>query len=217
MDGTKLWNCFLRKCTDVDIGSSRGGLSWTYLVSAHPESILLLFVKVPLLRFAALPGSIVGSHSGAISLGALFFFLPSHSGQNFQYNFEQKCKNEHSCLISYLKGQAFILSFIEYDVVQSFSCVQFCDPMDCSTSGFPVLHHLPERAQTHVHQVSDAIQPPHPLSSPSPPDVNLSQHQGLFQWVGSSHQVAKVLEFQHKSFQWIFRTDFLWDVKGVWC
>ena len=85
--------------------------------------------------------------------------------------------------------------------------------MDCSTPGFPVHHQLPEFAQTHVHRVSDAIQPSHPLSSPSPPTFNLSQHQGLFQWVSSSHQMAKVLEFQlqHQSFQWIFKTDFLLD------
>ena len=91
------------------------------------------------------------------------------------------------------------------------SCPALCDPMHCSTSGFPVLHHLPELAQTPVHRVSDAIQPSHPLSSPSPPAFNLSQHQGLFQWVSSLHQVAKVLELQpqHQSFQWIFRTDFL--------
>ena len=65
----------------------------------------------------------------------------------------------------------------------------------------------------HVHWVSEAIQPSHPLSSPSPPTFNLSQHQGLFKWVSSLHQVAKVLEFQlkHQSFQWIFRTDFLYD------
>ena len=85
-----------------------------------------------------------------------------------------------------------------------------CNPMDSSMPGFPVLHHLLEFTQTHVHQVSDAIQPSHPLSSPSPPAFNLSQHQGLFQWVGSSHQMTKVLELQlqHQSFQWIFRTDF---------
>ena len=69
-------------------------------------------------------------------------------------------------------------------------------PMDCSIPGFSVLLHLPECAQTHVHWVGDAIQPSHPLSSPSPPAFNLSQLQGLFQWVDSSHQVAKVLEFQ---------------------
>ena len=76
------------------------------------------------------------------------------------------------------------------------SCPTLCDPMDCSTPGFPVHHQLLELTQTHVHWVSDAIQPSHPLSSPSPPAFNLSQHQGLFKWVSSSHQVAKVLEFQ---------------------
>ena len=86
-------------------------------------------------------------------------------------------------------------------------CPTLCNPMDCSMPGFPVHHQLPEPTQTHVHRVSDAIQPSHPLSSPSPPAFNLSQHQGLFKWVSSSHQVAKVLEFQlqHQSFQWIFR------------
>ena len=68
----------------------------------------------------------------------------------------------------------------------------FCDPMDCSTPGFPVHHQLPELAQTHIHWVSDAIQSSHPLSSPSPPAFNLSQHQSLFQWVSSSHQFSSV-------------------------
>ena len=86
-----------------------------------------------------------------------------------------------------------------------------CNPMDWSTPSFLVLHYLPKFAQTHVHWVGDAIQPSHPLSPPSPPALNLSQHQGLFQWVGSPHQVAKVLELQHQSFQWIFRVDFLFD------
>ena len=71
-------------------------------------------------------------------------------------------------------------------------CQTLCDSMDCSTSGFPVHHQLLEFTQTHVHRVSDAIQPSHRLSSPSPPDLNIFQHQGLFQWVSSSHQVAKV-------------------------
>ena len=76
--------------------------------------------------------------------------------------------------------------------------------------GLPVHHQLLEFTQTHVHWVGDAIQPSNPLPSPSPPTLNLSHHQGLFKWVSSSHQVAKVLEFwlQHQSFQWIFRTDF---------
>ena len=91
------------------------------------------------------------------------------------------------------------------------SCLTLCDPMDCSTPGFPVLHHLQEFAQTLIHWVSDAIQPSRPLSSPSPPAFNLSQHRGLFQWVGSLHHVAKVLELQlqHQSFQWIFSVDLL--------
>ena len=90
------------------------------------------------------------------------------------------------------------------------SCPTLCNPMNCSTPGIPVHHQLLE-SQTHVHRVSDAIQSSHPLSSPSPPALNLSQHQGLFQWVSSPHQVAKVLEFQlqHQSFQWTPRTDLL--------
>ena len=89
------------------------------------------------------------------------------------------------------------------------SCPTLCDPMDWSTPGFPVHHQLPDLAQTHVHQVGDAIQPSHPLLSPSPPTFNLSQHHGLFQWVSSSHQMARVFKFQlqHQSFQWIFSTD----------
>ena len=100
-------------------------------------------------------------------------------------------------------------------------CPVLCDPMDCSTPGFPVHHQLPELAQTHAHRVGDTIQPSHPLSSPFPPAFNLSQHQSLFQWVSSSHQVPKVLELhlQHQSFQWIlglisFRIDWL-DIVAV--
>ena len=93
------------------------------------------------------------------------------------------------------------------------SCLTLCDPVNCSTPGLPVHHQLPESTQTHVHWVSDAIQPSHPLSSPSPPALNLSQHQGLFKWVSSWLQVAKVLEFQlqHQSLQWTPRTDLLQD------
>ena len=84
--------------------------------------------------------------------------------------------------------------------------------MNCSMPGLPVHHQLLESTQTHVHWVGDAIQPSHSLSSPSPA-LNLSQHQGLFKWVSSLHQVAKVLEFQlqHQSFQWTPRTDLLYD------
>ena len=91
------------------------------------------------------------------------------------------------------------------------SSLALWDPMDCSMPGLQVHHQLPEFTQTHVHWVGDAIQPFHPLLTPSPHAFNLSQHQGLFKWVSSLHHVAKLLEFQlqHQSFQWTPRTDLL--------
>ena len=99
-----------------------------------------------------------------------------------------------------------MLGWMKHKLESRFSSVQFssvtqlcptlCDPMNLSTPGLPVHHQLPEFTQTHVHRVSDVIQPSHPLSSPSPLAPNPSQHQSLFQWVNSSHEVAKVLEFQ---------------------
>ena len=90
-------------------------------------------------------------------------------------------------------------------------CLTLCSPMNRSMPGLPVHHKIPEFTQTYVHQVGDAIQPSHPLLSPSPPAPYPSQYQGLFQWVNSFHEVAKVLEFQlqHQSFQWTPRTDLL--------
>ena len=90
-----------------------------------------------------------------------------------------------------------------------------CDYMDCSTPGLPVPHHLPEFAQetnVHVHCTGDAIQPSLPLTPFSPSALNLSQYQGLFQWIAYSHQMTKILELklQHQSFQWIFRVDLSW-------
>ena len=105
--------------------------------------------------------------------------------------------------------------FIDFCSVQfssvTQSCPTLCDPMNCSTPGLPVHHHLSEFTQTHIHWVGDAIQPSHPLSSPSPPAPNPSQHESLFQWVNPSHEVAKVLEFQlqHHSFQRNPRADLL--------
>ena len=108
----------------------------------------------------------------------------------------------------------FIFAFVAFpysccSVTQS--CPTLRNPMDCSTPGFPVLHYLLEFAETHVHWVSVAYQSTHPRSPPSPLTLNLPQLEGLFQWVGSSNQVVKVLElqFQHQSFQWIFRVDCL--------
>ena len=96
------------------------------------------------------------------------------------------------------------LFLLQFSSVQLLSRVQLCDPMNRSTPGPPVHHQLLEFTQTHVHRVSDAIQPSYPLSSLSSPALNLSQHQGLFKWVSSSHKVAKVLELQlqHQSCQW---------------
>ena len=84
----------------------------------------------------------------------------------------------------------------EYVSIQLLSRDWLCNPLDCSTPVFPVFQHLLELAQTHIRQVGDAIQPSHPLLSPSPLTFNISQQEGLFQWVSSSHQVAKVLELQ---------------------
>ena len=100
------------------------------------------------------------------------------------------------------------------------SCPTLCDPMDCSIPGFPVLHFLLDFAQSHVHWVRDAIQPSYSLLSPSPPALNLSQHWGLFQWVSSSHKVAKVLELQSTSIlpmniKISFRT-YWFDLLAVW-
>ena len=92
--------------------------------------------------------------------------------------------------------QARILEWVQFSQFSRSVVSDLCDPMNRSTPGFPVHHQLPEFTQTHVHRVSDTIHPSHPLSSPSPPAPNPSQHQSLFQWVNSSHEVAKVLEFQ---------------------
>jgi len=109
----------------------------------------------------------------------------------------------YKCTLNFIKRFFSIyIEMIQFSAVIQ-SCPTLCDPMNCSTPGLPVHHQLPESTQTHVHRVSDAIQPFHPLSSLSPPALNLSQHQSIFQSVSSSHQVAKVLEFQlqHQSFQ----------------
>ena len=121
-----------------------------------------------------------------------------------------------SCLQSSPASGSFLMIYSLNSALplQFSSVAQLCpilsDPMDYSTLDFPVHHQLLELTQINVHWVADAIQPSHPLLSPSP-TFNLSQHQGVFQWVSSLHQVAKVLEFQlqHQSFQWVFRVDFL--------
>ena len=119
----------------------------------------------------------------------------------------------HAAVHGVAKSQTRISDWTDWMMLQFSSvahlCPILCNPMNHNTPGLPVHPQLPKFTHTHVHLVGDAIQPSHPLSSPSPPALNLSQHQGLFQWVNSSHEVAKVLEFQlqHQSFQWTPRTD----------
>ena len=119
--------------------------------------------------------------------------------------------NSNLCITLFEPCPDFRSMFQFSSVAQS--CPTICDPMNHSTPGLPVHHQLPEVTQTHVHRVSDAIQPSHPLLSPSLPASNPSQHQDLFQCVNSSHEVAKLLEFplQHQSFQWTPRADLLQD------
>ena len=107
----------------------------------------------------------------------------------------------------------FLISSVQFSSIQSLSCAWVLWPQGLQHARLSVHHQLQELAQIHVHWIDDAIKPSHPLSSPSPLAFNLSQHQGLFQWVSSSYQVVKVLELQlqHQSFKWIFRTDFLKD------
>ena len=111
-----------------------------------------------------------------------------------------------------------IISTVQFSSVAQ-SCPTLCNPMNRSTPGLLVHHQFPEFTQTHVHLVSDAIQPSHPLLSPSPPAHNPSQHQSLSPWVNFSHEVAKVLEFQiqHQPFQWTPRADLQNGLVGSPC
>ena len=138
-----------------------------------------------------------------------------------QCGFIYKKKKYSACVPCGLPTAAWAVDIVsllclKYGITVQFSlatqsCPTLCDPIDCSTPSFPVHHQLPQPTQTHVDQVGNAIQASHLLLSPSPPAFNLSQHKGLFKWVSSAHQMAKILEFQlqHQPFQWIFRTDFL--------
>ena len=133
-------------------------------------------------------------------------FFGSHPSDKIS----EKCGHKNALLSTWAWPISFGLASVQLSsVAQSYPTLW--DPMNCSTPGLPVYHQLLESTQTHIHQVGDAIQPSHPLLSPSLPALNPSQHQGFFLWVNSSHEVAKVLEFQlqHQPFQWIFRVDFL--------
>ena len=120
-------------------------------------------------------------------------FLPNYIVRN---NIQHKCFR-----LSHVKLHFMIFIYSVSSIPQL--CLTLWNPKDCSPPGFPVHHQLPELIQTHVYQVGDAIQPSHPLLSPSPPAFDIFRHHCLFQWVSSSHQVANILEFQlqHQSFQ----------------
>ena len=149
----------------------------------------------------------------------LFTTLPSWKIKHFVYwsgsdlhgiefyliHFLCLCMLYYMCIRTYMHAV-----YVQFNSVAQL-CPTLYEPMNRSIPGLPVRHQLSEFTQTHVTWVGDAIQPSHPLLSPSPPALNLSQHEGLLQWVSSSHEVAKVLEFQlqHQSLQWTPRTDLL--------
>ena len=135
-----------------------------------------------------MPTRLVGASASQTS----HFICMSENGESGSINFKSRI-----CLFleNHMTCYNAELSFYQFSTVTQ-SCPILFDPMDCSMPDFPVHHHLSELAQTHGHRVGDASQPSHPLSSPSPPAFNLLQHQGIFQGVSSSHQVAKVLELQ---------------------
>ena len=140
--------------------------------------------------------------------GGLFCFLSFTVLYDFIYSLFVAQLSCFWCLAKAVM-EIIIHQFSSSQVTQL--CLTLCHPMDRSMPDLPVHYQLPEFTQTRVHWVSNAIQPSHPLSSSSPPALNLAWHQGLFKWVSSSHHVAKVLEFQlqHQSFQWTPRTDLL--------
>ena len=173
-----------------------------------------LFSKVfPILKTTSFPpqgeGNILAQNA---TLSLLFYHHPIDFVIVSHLHFSMLSKED---IISLLLDCKVPASWCHLRSVQFRSlaqlCLTLCDPMNCRMPGLPVHHQLPESTQIHVHWVGDAIQPSNTLSSPSLPALSLSQHQGLFKWVSSLHQVAKVLEFQfqHHSFQWTPRTDLL--------
>ena len=125
----------------------------------------------------------------------LIYYGENRSNQQEPVPAPTKDASDYAHHIHIFAFLSFIMHSYQFSSVAQ-SCPNLCDPMRCSIPGFPVHHQIPEFTQTHVHWVAGAIQPSQPLSFPSPPFLNLSQHQDHFQWVSSSHQVAKVLEFQ---------------------
>ena len=192
--------------------------SFSFSISPSNEYSGLISFRIDLLAVQGTLKSLLQHHSLKASVfghSAFFLVQLSHpyltNGKTIALTMHTFVSKVMSLLFNMLSG--FVIAFLPRSE-EKWSCSVVSDslrPMNRSTPGLPVHHQLLEFTQTHVHWVSDAVQPSHPLSIPSPPAFNVSQHQSLFQWVSSSHQVAKVLEFQlqHQSFQRIFRTDFL--------
>jgi len=161
-------------------------LVWLICTLSHSDSInfsplyLLLSLTLPFVIWFCACISEMLSILSWIRWSYNTLICSKSQGNNYSQTYDHRRKTKHLSL-QFSAGTQ--------------SCLILCDPMDCSTLGLPVHHQLPEFTQTHVHWVGDTIQPSHPLSSPSLPAFNLPQHQGLFQWVGSSHQVARLLSF----------------------
>ena len=192
------WGCFLageRAWPTCAANTLESGCSHTWVLSCF--SRVQLFVKLWIVAYHA-------SLSMACSRQEYWSGMPLSSPGDLP----DPATEPESFTFPGLAGKFFttsaswMLPLVQFGSVTQL-CPAFCDPMDCSMPGLPVHHHLPGFTQTHVHRVNDVIQLSHPLSSPSPPAFSLSQHQGLFKRVSSSHQVANVLEFQlqHQSFQ----------------
>ena len=133
------------------------------------------------------PGHACEIRRGGWGRAFILSVIPNTAPNRWQENWTATCKR--------MKLEHFLTPSVQFSSVAQ-SCPTLCDPMNHSTPGLPVRHQLLEFTQTHVHRVSDAIQPSHPLSAPSLSAPNPSQHPSLFQWVNSSHEVAKVLQFQ---------------------
>ena len=208
-------------------------LSWTefpfkhefyYLFQWFPTAAPLLFVvqEYPAFDYSDFSLYFIIFIAFIFQLFPICFhnFFPRKGSRSFLSKCKKSCENNLEDL-TFDNGKDFSYSALQENIIVLATSVQFssvaqscptlCNPMNCSTPGLPVHYQLPEFTQTHVHWVGDAIQPSHPLSSPSPPAPNPLQHQSLFQWVNSSHEVGKVLEFQFQqhSFQRTPRADLL--------
>ena len=193
------------------LGSHGVGHDWSDLAVAGPSQIPHI-IRTPESASGLLLNKVV---SGTLPVGQMAPYtvsILSFRTRRKLQAYASSCRSLSLNILAPVKNSNINTAYLARrpeELLFSHLWVTVCDPMDCSTPGFPILHYLPEFAQAYVHWIGDALQPSHSLSPHSSPAFNLSQPQGLFQWVSSSHQVAKVLELQHQSIQGIFRIDFL--------